>query len=450
MQSSAKPSLEPNWVHSFLEKHGNGSPILLAVSGGLDSMVLWDLIEKTGLPYGVAHVNYHLRAVESDADAQLVTTVAVERDTTLHLLNDHSISKGTKGLQARAREVRYRFFSTLASTYSHICTAHHADDQVETVLMQLGRGGGPSALAGIAATGTQLLRPLLPFSKKALAAYAKTNQITFREDLSNASDDYLRNRVRHHLLPLADQLMDGFRQNLTKAACQQQALLSFSSAMVSTILPSMRSNRWPHTLDRDKLLRLPGLSYFLHELLKTHGFLPETLNAIVAAIEDGKGQKRLYLNQGESIQLVLTGRTLHLEQTKAIQSFALAIDAPGVFESPLGKLVVKEVDDTHQPSTFTEDELWLSELCDLTWRTTLETDTIGLIAGKNKAAKRVLAEAKLPNLSQGTSSILLSNEHVLWMVGERKCSSLKTNEAKTAGYHLRFIKPKPRPGIVEF
>jgi len=450
MQTSAIPSLDPNWMRSFLEDHAKGMPILLAVSGGLDSMVLWNLVEHTGLDYGVAHVNYHLRGTDSDADAQLIAKEAALHGTSLHVHNDHSLSKNSAALQAHAREVRYNFFTSLKSKYAYLCTAHHSDDQVETVLLQLGRGGGPVALAGISAAGNEVLRPLLPFSKAALYAYAKTNDVAFREDGSNASDNYLRNRLRHHLVPLADDLIDGFRQNLTKAASQQQALLSFASAMVRSVLQSLKSNKWPHALDRKELASIPGRSYFLHELLKGHGFLPETLRTIDSAIDDGKTQKRIFLNREESIKLVLTGQTLHLEQTIPFEAFEIAIECVGTFNSPLGKITVKKTAKELITADLTKDEILLPQLSNITWRTTLEADTICISQGKSKTAKRVLAEAKLPNIAQHATSVITANGRVLWMAGERKCISQLTSEAKTVGYHLRFTESILTPGVVAF
>ncbi len=434
MQTSPIPTLDANWIKSFLAKHTRHAPVLLAVSGGLDSMVLWDLVHTSGFEYAVAHVNYHLRGEESDADAQLVTDIAKLRGIELHLLDDTSIAKGDTALQSTARNVRYKFFDTLATRFPFTCTAHHADDQAETILLQLGRGGGPSALAGISAAGEELLRPLLPFSKEELSAYAKTYDVAFRQDESNATDDYLRNRVRHHLLPMADKMFDSLRQNLSRAADQQQTLLSFASAMVQRVIEESTSEEWPHALDRNKLMATSGLSYVIHELLRKHDFQSDMINSVCKAIGDEVSQKRQFLNRSGSIRLVLAGQTMHLEQTAIIDAFEIEIDKPGEYASPLGTMIVTEGEGDY----FGESETWVPTLSNLIWRTTTPSDSIAISDSKSKVAKRVLAEAKLTSLTQQTTSALVQEKTVLWIVSVRKSTHIKTKKAKMAGYHLRF------------
>ncbi len=448
MQSSPHPTLTSDWLKAFLKMHAGTRPVLLAVSGGLDSMVLWDLLRKSGHTHAVAHVNYHLRDEESNLDEALIRQVAKAHRVPLHVLADHSISKDSAGLQAAARAVRYDFFKSLSEEYPLLCTAHHADDQVETVLLQLARGGGPKALAGIAQVGATRLRPLLPFSKTELTAYAKTHEVEFREDASNASDQYLRNRVRHHFAPLGEQLFEGFRQNVGKSAQQQQQLLSFAERMVREKVDLLRSSKWPHALDQKKLASVQGLSYFLHELLRKHSFSSETIAAIEYAVLDAKDQKRLFLNRAEDVQLVISGTTLHLESTIPFEEFHLKLDTVGKFKSPVGMMEV--IESASFSESLNANELWVSSLEELSWRTLSKNDSLSISDGGSKAAKRVLAEAKLPPLSLHAASVLIDREGPLWIVNVRKSSKHKTKKAKTAGYCLRFTSTLHQAGILAF
>ncbi len=448
MQTSSLPTLSSEWVRAFLQKQVGKQALLLAVSGGLDSMVLWDLVHQTGHRYAVAHVNYHLRSEDSDLDEVFVRQLAQQRGVDVHVLSDYSIHKGSAGLQAKARELRYAFFETLSAEYPYVCTAHHGDDQVETVLLQLARGGGPKALAGISQVTNRRLRPLLPFSKAELAAYAKTREVTFREDVSNASDDYLRNRVRHHFAPIGDQLFEGFRQNISRAAQQQQSLLSFAESMVQAKIESLRSTKWPHSLDREKLAKVSGLDYFLHELLRKHDFASENVASIARATVDAVDQKRQFLNRTERVRLVISGQTIHLEKTSPFESFLLQIDTVGEYTSPLGKLLVSESEPTSTSPN--AQELWVPTLDALSWRTTLAEDTLSISQTESKGAKRVLAEAKLPPIALAAASTILAGNEPIWIVGLRKSSSLKTKKAKTAGYCLRFSSRLGLPGILTF
>jgi len=410
-------------------------------------MVLWDLIHKSGHEYAVAHVNYHLRGEESNLDAQLVSAVAKTRNTTFHLFDDRSLTKNNAGLQAQARKIRYEFFEKFKHLYPLVCTAHHADDQVETVLLQLGRGGGPKALAGISSRSTTRLRPLLPFTKAALSAYAKSNNISYRDDQSNASDDYLRNRIRHHLAPLAEKMFDGFRQNIVQSSKQQQALLAFAEQMVKEKVNDLSAMNWPHTLDRDKVMQLEGRSYLFHELLRKHDFSPQAVSSIVLAIGDKTLKKRLFFNKVQSVCLVLTGQTLHLELTKPFKTFALTISKEGTYNSPLGTLTVTK---GNRDEGFDESETWVEHLENLTWRTSTAEDCLKLSANQTKTVKRVLAEAKLPTLEKCASSSLIQDMDVLCIVNVRKSVRSKESKAKAAGYRLRFTSPFGRPGVLPF
>ncbi|MFK8054607.1 MAG: tRNA lysidine(34) synthetase TilS [Saprospiraceae bacterium] len=460
MQTSATPSLSVIWVQSFLEKHAHATPVLLAVSGGLDSMVLWDLVHKSGYSYAVAHVNYHLRGADSDADAQLVTEIAAQRGVELHVHDDRSLNKNSAGLQAHARDVRYQFFEKLSDAYTLVCTAHHADDQVETVLLQLGRGGGPTALAGISSASEERLRPLLPFSKASLSAYAKTHAVAYREDQSNATDHYLRNRIRHHLAPVAEEMFDGFRQNLGQAASQQQELLSFAASMVTQKVNEVRSVEWPHALDRAKLAKVEGLGYIIHELLRKHEFASVAVRLIAEAIDDEVLQKRQFLNRDESVRLVLTGHTLHLEHVAPLATFEIELSNIGDYASPLGQLTITKSEQeegfTNRPvdhqgsSGAARDEIWVESLTDLIWRTTKNEDSLKISTTQTKVAKRVLAEAKRPTTAQNAASSIVLNDATLWIVDVRKSARLETKKAKTIGYRLRFNSSSGIPGVIRF
>lgn len=178
--------------------------ILLAVSTGVDSMVLLHLLEQLGATIGVAHVNHQLRA-ESKAEATFLRDYCEERKLPFYLKVWEQPVK--KNIEAEARKVRYNFFDTIMSEekYDLLLTAHHGDDQLETLLMRLTRGGSFAGHSGIArlqkfSTGI-LLRPLLPFSKEKIYSYAEKKHLTYFEDATNSSQEYFRNRIRQNVVP---------------------------------------------------------------------------------------------------------------------------------------------------------------------------------------------------------------------------------------------------------
>ena len=179
-----------------------GDTVICAVSGGADSMALlwgmWLLKEKLGITLEAAHYNHKLRAEESDNDAEFVAKFCDFHDIRLHLGSGNVVA-GAKGLEAAARDARYRFLRRLNGT---IATAHTADDNAETVLMHLIRGSGLRGLGGITPKSDRLIRPMLDVTRAQVEEFLNENYIRHIEDSSNATDAYLRNRLRHHVMPL--------------------------------------------------------------------------------------------------------------------------------------------------------------------------------------------------------------------------------------------------------
>ena len=179
-----------------------GDQVVCAVSGGADSMaLLWGLYllkEDLQLQILAAHFNHKLRGAESDADEKFVKEFCDRFDIELHI-GSAQVKPGKKGLEAAAREARYAFLKTLPGK---IATAHTADDNAETVLMHLVRGTGLKGLGGIAPVSGALIRPMLNITRHQVEAFLSEYHISHIEDSSNAGDDFLRNRLRHYVMPL--------------------------------------------------------------------------------------------------------------------------------------------------------------------------------------------------------------------------------------------------------
>lgn len=195
--------------------------LLVAISGGLDSVVLAHLCAQLQLNISLVHCNFNLRGNESDEDESFVLQLAEDLELEVFLesfetetyAQEHKIS-----IQMAARELRYVWFEELASQlhYDYILTAHHADDNLETFLINLSRGTGLDGLVGIPEKNGKLVRPLLPFSREEIQIFAGKNQIKWREDSSNASTKYLRNKLRHDVIPKLKAVNSQFLQNFSK------------------------------------------------------------------------------------------------------------------------------------------------------------------------------------------------------------------------------------------
>jgi tRNA(Ile)-lysidine synthase len=212
-------------VVASLQQHGVGKQekLLLAVSGGMDSMVLWHVLHHLGQHYSVAHANFQLRGDAANADEALVQAQAQHWNIICHSqrfdTKAYAAAQGVS-IQMAARDLRYQWFDKLCEElgYVAIVTAHHVQDRVETLLWNLLRTRGQAVWEDLPAQAGNRIRPLLAVDKAAIMAYASTHQVPYREDSSNASDAYARNYIRHHLLPHLAALNPSYQAQLIAKA----------------------------------------------------------------------------------------------------------------------------------------------------------------------------------------------------------------------------------------
>ena len=266
-----------NHIHSnfpFLK----GKKLLLAVSGGIDSMVLTDLCLKLNFEVAVAHCNFQLRAEESNQDFAFVEDFS--KRNTIPFFGQHFDTKeyaerNKLSIQIAARKLRYDWFDYLLKTkgFDYLLTAHHSDDSAETFLINFTRGTGLDGLTGIPQQNDKIIRPLLLFSRTVIENYAKENNIQWREDSSNASDKYVRNKIRHEIIPVLKELNPSFLasfQNTIESLQQTQSLAMDASELMYSKIVSEEENE--KKIDLEKLLELDNYKAYLYHWLKPYGF----------------------------------------------------------------------------------------------------------------------------------------------------------------------------------
>lgn len=256
----------------------DGKPVLLAVSGGADSMVMADLFLRAGIPFAVAHCNFGLRAAASDQDEQFVKDWCGMNEVTIHTTRFETKQKAAEwktGTQETARILRYEWFEEIrkAGGYAKIVTAHHANDNVETLLINLFKGTGISGLHGILPENGYIVRPLLFATKEMLTAYASEFDIAYREDASNATDDYLRNAVRHNIIPVVQQWFPGAISHVNDSISRfADAEVLYNKAIEQERKKLVEKRGQDHYIPILKLRHHQPLATICYELLQSFGF----------------------------------------------------------------------------------------------------------------------------------------------------------------------------------
>mgnify|MGYP006279153559 CR=1 FL=1 len=230
-------------VDRYVRRHdllAGGERVLVGLSGGVDSVVLLHVLRRLGFDPVAAHVNYGLRAADSDADAAFVRVWCASFEPPVPIdiaelgAQAHAVAHG-QSVQEAARDLRYRYFAERAQAHqiTRVAVGHHRDDQAETLLLNLFRGSGLEGLAGMpparpmnADASIELIRPMLDLRRAEIEAYAEANELMWRTDMSNRSRSYRRNRIRHDLLPVIEEILEGATDNIAAAASRVRAYLS--------------------------------------------------------------------------------------------------------------------------------------------------------------------------------------------------------------------------------
>ncbi|HSI68954.1 MAG TPA: tRNA lysidine(34) synthetase TilS [Gillisia sp.] len=252
--------------------------LLLAVSGGVDSVVLAHLCKKAKLDFSIAHCNFNLREDESDADEEFVMELgdALEVEVFSESFDTAAYAEEAGiSIQMAARDLRYDWFEDLRGTlkYDFILTAHHANDDLETFIINLVRGSGLEGFTGIKARNNKIIRPFLTFSRREIEAYARENHISWREDSSNASSKYMRNRIRHQVIPVLEDLNPQLLQSFTLTQEHLQESFDLLEDYVGLLYSEIVSKtEHGYSLKINVLQKVPNTRAVLYHLLKTFGF----------------------------------------------------------------------------------------------------------------------------------------------------------------------------------
>ena len=409
----------------------NHSKLLIAISGGIDSVVLTHLCDKLGLNISLAHCNFNLRGKESDGDEDFVLELAESLDLEVFVQRfDTEVyaQDNKRAIQMAARELRYSWFEELADQlqFDYILTAHHADDNLETFLINFTRGTGLEGLTGIPEINKKFVRPLLPFSGEDIKKYAKTNKVKWRNDSSNASTKYLRNKLRHEVIPVLKEinpsLLQSFQSTLNNLNDTADIVDESTNAVLKRAIETIDENHLVFKISEFKKVNNPKA--YLFEIFKDYGF---TEWHDVVDLLDAETGKQVFSKTYRLIKnrdhLLLSKINLEASETISVLAEEKQV------ETPFGILFFDEADAIFgkQTNIIFVDEAKLK--FPLTIRKYQEGDVFYPLGmkGKKKLSK-YFKDEKLSLLDKENIWLLCSVNDIVWVINRRADNRFRVTE----------------------
>ena len=436
----------------------DNEPILLAVSGGMDSVALSALFHQAGFTFGIAHCNFRLRGAESDGDEEFVKQLAshygVKFYTKSFETSEYASNKGIS-IQMAARELRYTWFDQLINTesYSALATAHHLDDQAETFFINLLRGAGLAGVHGILPKQGRVIRPMLFANREKIDEFVRHNRLPYREDSSNKSRKYLRNRLRHELMPVLMDIDPAFSQKLDNTMHHLRGVEDILNQRIEEVSSCIIiKNSDTFYIEINKIKELHPTEIWVYLLLQQFGFGNVVLKEITEAL-DGISGKIFFspthrLVKDREILIIEPLSNLNPEQ----KEYSIDEDTPGIklpFLVEFQSLSVAEaLPLLNNPyyACLDADKLTYP----LTLRRWQKGDCFVPFGMKGrKMVSDFLIDLKLSIPEKEKIWILLSAGEVVWIVGkridERYRITKHTQEAKII--HMLETSSNPEPKV---
>lgn len=446
-------SFTKHWKQAFPQFNQDNSLLLMAVSGGLDSVVMTHLLAEMGFPCYVLHVNFQLRGAESGRDENFVRALAktngmeifVERFETLEYAKLNGM-----GIQEAARTLRYQWFEEKRKECQLqfpdkkvlLLTAHHANDNIETVLINFFRGTGIQGLRGITPFQKDrfLLRPLLPFKKEALIGFAKNNKLAFVEDSSNESNKYTRNFLRNQILPELEgnfpQVKDNLLQNIDR---MNEVAEIYQLAIADRLGGLMEWKGQECQVPILKLKKTAQLNTVIWELIRPFGYTVQQITELIKLMDAPNGS----CLTSSTHQIIRNRKWLLIAklQTKE-NSFVVIESSDATIEFAGGQLLCSTIT---KPFTLDVDPLKVMiDAKQLIFPLLLRKPKPGdyfypLGMQKKKKLNRFFIDQKLSKTQKEAVWILESNQRIVWVLGMRIDNRFKCEPATQNAWQLSLL-----------
>jgi tRNA(Ile)-lysidine synthase len=411
---------------NHIKRHGLCEPadrVLLAVSGGIDSMVMLHLFQQAGFTIAVAHCNFQLRGDDANGDEAFVSATAqqfhipcfVNRFETAQYAEITKLS-----IQMAARELRYAWFEELMEKYRFnvLATAHHLNDSLETVLLNWVHGASLEGFTGIPVKHDGVIRPLLFATREQIEQYAKEHNLTWRDDVSNQTDDYQRNFIRHQVIPVLKEInpslestvQRGFAKSLAEVNWMQEGFDDWKRKYTTTAHDKV-------TILKEYFTGLPHEASVLWKFIKTFGFNYDTCVDVMRSLS-GQPGKRFF---SSTHQLVID-RELLLITPHSIALHDITIGADQS-EAQLGawRMEISRSTTFQKSAAPNQATLDVAHInFPLTWRTWKAGDAFYPLGMRNrKKVSDFLIDLKLSRTDKESVTVLESQGEIIWVAGYR-------------------------------
>ncbi len=403
--------------------------ILVACSGGVDSTCLVHSLHIAGFKIQVAHVNYKLRAEESDQNENFVAELCSALNIPLHhtSFETKAMLKSDPGnLHELARELRYDWFSKLMKDHhlDYLATAHHSDDQAETLMYHFIRGSGLNGLSGIAVQKNQIIRPFINFTKEEILKACQSQGWAYSPDSSNEKNDYTRNFIRNRIMPLVQEINPGISETLGNQAWLYSEMNKFLMWSAQKYLQDLKVNEeeFSTDLDIDSLKSIPGYIVLLYDYLRPLGFTKDQIQQIAAAIDSNETGLLL---QSKSHKLLVDRSELKLsmENNEINQQTIMWLPDSDRLKLPDGMTLVKSnlSPDNVLPQNkiqikpqFQRQNLYLRH-----WQKGDNFQPLGM-NGKSKKVSDYFIDSKLNRFQKDKIWLLVNDkDEIIWITGMR-------------------------------
>lgn len=419
------------WKQHFPHQSPSQLHLLLAVSGGVDSVVLTDLVAKSGIDFSILHCNFQLRGAESERDEQFVRSLAAQYGKEVHVARFDTatiVEEKKTSVQEVARELRYAWFEETRTLFQrnqndhqvYIAVAHHADDNIETVLMNLFRGSGLHGLTGMESFRDKIVRPLLFFRKEELKTYAELHHLKYIEDSSNFSNDYTRNYFRNELIPGIQKVFPSVENNLLHTINRlKEAELIYKAAVDASIASLLEKKGDEYHIPVLLWKQVKPLVTISYELLKPFGFTSSQTFEIIKLLDAANSS---YISS-QTHRVIRNRNWMIIAPLAADHQQMLIPIEPGdaSIEFAAGSLQIShttssQIPDASHLALINADEL-IYPLLLRPWKQGDYFYPLGM--HRKKKISRFLSDLKLSKTEKEKVWVLESGKKIIWVLGMR-------------------------------